>query len=94
MIKIPKEGNIVVKFGATWCGPCKQIKPIIEELAKENVNIEFIDVDIDKDLELARKYAIKSIPAVLFIQDGEIKSNFVGFKTKKEIQENINLLVE
>lgn len=93
-MEIPKEGNIVLKFGAEWCGPCKAFKPILEELKKENESVEFIDVNVDEHKELAREYGVRSIPIVFFIRDGEIQSNLVGMKTKDAIQENINLLME
>lgn len=94
MIEIPEKGNVVVKFGAKWCGPCKQIKPIIKELEKENESIDFIDVDVDENREILGKYMVKGIPKIVFIRDGKVQSELVGMKSKEEIQENINLLVE
>ena len=93
-MKIPSKGNIVLKFGAEWCGPCKTIKPILEELKKENESVEFIDIDVDEHKELTAKYAVKGIPKIVFIRDGEIQSDLVGMQSKEVIQESINLLVE
>lgn len=91
---INKKGNVVLKFGSEYCGPCRALKPILKELEKENESIEFIDIDTQEEPELAQKYGVRGIPNVFFIRDGEIQSNLVGLKSKEEIQENINLLME
>ena len=93
-MKIPKGGNAVVKFGAPWCETCKTIKPILEELDKENEDVEFIDIDVDEDKELAAKYGVRGIPMLLFIRNGVVERTLVGMQSKEDIQENINLLEE
>lgn len=93
-MEIPQEGLVVLKFGSDNCPPCRLLKPVLEELKKENEGVDFIDVDIEQETELTAKYRVRSIPRVFFIRDGEIQSDFVGFKPKEEIQENINLLLE
>ena len=93
-MKIPEKGNVVLKFGSSWCGPCRLLKPIIEELKEENKSIEFLDIDVDEHPEFTKKYIIKGIPKLVFLRDGEIQSDLVGLKSKAEIQESINLLLE
>ena len=81
-MKIPNNG--VLKFYANWCGPCKNLAPIMEELKKEHEDIEFLDVDVDdsEGKHLAEKYGVRSIPAVIFIREGEENSRLVGLKSK------------
>jgi thioredoxin 1 len=93
-MSIPAKGNVVVKFGADWCGPCRNLKPILEELKKENEGVDFIDINVDDDKDLSAKYGVRGIPAVFFIKDGEQKTSIVGLKDKREYQEHINLLLE
>lgn len=86
---------IVLDFSATWCGPCKKIAPIIEELASEyegKVNIGKCDVD-DND-ELTTKFGIRNVPTVLFIKNGEVVDKHVGAAPKKEFVEKIEALLK
>ena len=63
---------VVVDFWATWCGPCKMIAPVIEELANEMENVKFVKVDVDKNPGSAGKYQIQSIPTLLIFKDGKV----------------------
>lgn len=80
------EGLYLVDFYADWCGPCKMLEQVLETL--ENINI--IKVDVDKEGELAKKYKIMSIPNILIIKDGEIKKQLVGFRSKEDLEREIN----
>ena len=85
---------IVLDFSATWCGPCKKIAPIIEELATEyagKVNIGKCDVDDNDDL--TSKYGIRNVPTVLFIKNGEVVDKHVGAATKSVFVEKIEALL-
>ena len=93
-MEIPKTGNIVLKFSADWCGPCRALKPKFDELKSENEGIDFLDADVDEEGELASQYGVRSIPAVFFIKDGEVKTQMLGNKDKQDYQEHINLLLE
>tara|TARA_R110002020_G_scaffold441478_2_gene652259 strand:+ start:2794 stop:3054 length:261 start_codon:yes stop_codon:yes gene_type:complete len=61
----------VMKFGASWCGPCRMIKPIITQVAREHTDVEFVDVDIDENPDLAKEYNIASVPTMIFEVDGK-----------------------
>jgi len=73
---------VLVDFWADWCGPCKMIAPILEEIAQEQPGIQVAKVDVDKNPELAAQFNVMSIPTLLLIKDGEIKKKFVGAKPK------------
>ena len=84
-----KEGKALVDCYATWCGPCKMMAPIIDEVAKEIDSVNFYKVDIDNAPEVADQYEIFSIPTLLLFENGELKNKSVGLKTKNEIMDFI-----
>lgn len=65
------SGISAIKFGATWCGPCKLIEPNLKKLEEEFINIKFYSVDIDKTPQLAKEYQIRSLPTVILLKDGK-----------------------
>lgn len=80
----------VVDFWAQWCGPCRAIAPIIEELADEFAGTVAIGkVDVDANQELAMKYSIRSIPTILILKDGEVVEKHVGAITKPALMTKI-----
>lgn len=81
----------VVDFWAEWCGPCRAIGPVIEELSKEydgKVNVG--KVNVDNNAELSSKYGITSIPAILFIKDGKVVDKLIGAQPKAKFLDKIN----
>ena len=77
---------VVVNFWATWCGPCRMIAPIVEEIAAENVGkIKVGKVNVDEQEELAVMFSISAIPTVVVIKDGEVVNKIVGIKPKEDI---------
>ena len=84
---IIKEGKVLVDCYANWCGPCKMLAPIIEELSSEIDNYAFYKLDVDKNEEISRKYGIMSIPTLLIFENGELKNKLVGFKNKNELED-------
>lgn len=88
------ELPIVIDFSATWCGPCRQLAPIIDELAKEyDGRIAVGKCDIEEAVELTEEYGIRNIPTVLFIKNGQIVDKFVGSKSKAEVQQRFENLL-
>ena len=81
----------VVDFWAQWCGPCRAIAPIIEELSNEyDESVLVGKVDVDTNQDLAMKYAIRSIPTILILKNGEVLERHVGAITKPALQDKIN----
>lgn len=81
------EDKVLVDFYATWCGPCKLISPIIEEVSKENENIKVIKIDVDKFPELSRKYGIMSIPTLIVFSKGKEVKKHIGYLEKEGIED-------
>lgn len=76
----------IVKFGAEWCGPCKKLDPIIDELANDNPDVKLVYVDIDNDSALAAEYGILSVPTTLFFKSGKVMSSIIGLVPKVKLQ--------
>ena len=86
---IKSNKKVLVDFNADWCGPCKMMKPILEEMIKDNDNIKIVSVNIDDEDELAEKYNVFSIPCLVLFEKGkEIKRN-VGLISKDELEKFI-----
>ncbi len=87
---LEQEKLTIVKFGAEWCGPCKKLDPIIDEIAAENGDIKVTYVDIDGDGALAAEYGILSVPSTLFFKDGKVMSSIIGLVPKAKLQSAID----
>ena len=76
---------VLVDFWAAWCGPCKMISPIVEELAEELTDVKVCKVNVDEQGELAQQYKVMTIPTLLVIEDGKVVNTSIGFKPKADI---------
>lgn len=81
-----KQGVVVVDFFATWCGPCKMLAPVFEELSGEVEGVRFYKVDVDQALDIARKFAITTVPTMIIFKDGEAVDKLIGFVPKEQIR--------
>lgn len=84
-----ESGVSIVDFFATWCGPCKMLAPVFEELSGEMNEANFFKVDVDQALDVARKYSITTVPTMIIFKDGEVVDKMVGFVPKEQIRGKI-----
>ena len=82
-----KTGKVLVDNYAPWCGPCRMLSPVIDELAKEITDYKFYKLNVDDAEEIAQTYGIMSIPTLLIFEDGELKEKIVGLRSKSELTE-------
>ena len=88
------ELPVVVDFYADWCGPCKMIGPVIEQLAEAYAGkIKVGKVNVDENMELASQYRIMSIPAVMFFKDGKVQDQIIGALPKAQIEAKFQALL-
>lgn len=91
---IAESPAVVVDFFATWCQPCKMLGKLLEEIAPQHPEVKIVKVDIDQSQDLAQRFAVMSVPTVLFFKHGELQDNkMVGFKGKPAVEAALKELV-
>lgn len=88
--QIKTEGNTLVDFWAVWCGPCKMLGPVVDQIDAENPNLNVIKVDVDASRELAQEYNIRSIPTLAIFREGKPVALKTGAMHKVKLQEWID----
>jgi thioredoxin 1 len=84
---------VLVDFWAEWCGPCKMLAPVLDEIAKEHADrIKVAKVNVDDNPALAERYDIQSIPTLLYFAKGEVRNQTIGVASKKKIVDNLEAL--
>jgi thioredoxin 1 len=83
------DAPVLVDFWAEWCGPCKMIAPILEEIAGEQDNLRIAKVNVDESPDIARRFEVMSIPTLIVFKDGEPAKRLVGAKPKGALLEEI-----
>lgn len=90
--QVISKGKVLIDFWAPWCGPCKMLAPVIDEIAKENADLVIGKVNVDDYPELAGKQGVMSIPTLFFYRDGVAKDSCVGVVHKSTIQKKLEHL--
>ncbi len=85
-VVLKSEKPVLVDFWAEWCGPCRMLGPVIEELAGEHPEIELAKVNVDECPELAMGYRVNAIPAVMLFKDGKVAAQTVGYQPKESLE--------
>jgi thioredoxin 1 len=87
------DGAVIVDFWAEWCGPCKMIAPLLDEIAREKVGVvKVAKVNVDESQSLSFKYNIRAIPALLFFKNGQLRDQITGVTSKKDLLSRLEAL--
>lgn len=86
------SGTVLVDFWAEWCGPCKMLAPLLDQLADEHVGkVKITKVNVDQEEDLARKFNVSSIPTLVIFKDGEVAEQLVGMTPKATLEQKLGL---
>lgn len=82
---LKSDKPVLIDFWASWCGPCRMVGPIIDEIAGERADVKVVKINVDEEQELASSFQIMSIPTLLVMKDGKVINQSVGAKSKAQI---------
>lgn len=88
-VVLKSDKKVLVDFNASWCGPCKMLRPVLDQIAETNTNVEFVSINVDDEDELAEKYGVSAIPCLVLIDKGEEVKRSVGLISRDELEDLI-----
>lgn len=88
---LKSDKPVLLDFWAPWCGPCRMVAPIVEQIAEENESIAVGKINVDEDGALAAQFGITSIPTLIVMDGGEVKATAVGYRPKADIEKLLNI---
>lgn len=92
---IQNKGPVIIDFWASWCMPCKMLAPVFEELAESyGDRLKFVKISTEEQPELAQKFEIRGIPALVIMKDGKIVDKIVGFAQKEAMKQKIDAILD
>lgn len=90
-VVLQSDKTVILDFWATWCGPCRMIAPIVEEIVEENEDLLLGKINVDEEMELAVRFQISSIPTLIVIRNGQAVKTMVGYRPKQDILKLLEL---
>ena len=89
-IVLNDKKRVVVDFWAPWCGPCKQITPVLESILESNPELTLAKVNVDDEMEVAKRYNVRGLPTLLLFEGGELRATHVGLASKDKLTAFVN----
>ncbi len=88
---LQSQKTVILDFWAPWCGPCRMIAPIVEEIVEENEELVLGKINVDEETDLAVRFQISSIPTLIVVRGGEVVKTLVGYRPKQDILKHLEL---